>query len=192
MPDLYITAGCNGAEKTTASRTILPEILNCKEFVNADAIALGLSPFNPHNAPFEAGRIMPKIIRQMISEQKDFAFETTLSTKSYISFLKFSKEKGYKITLVYFWLNSKTLAKERVAKRVRLGGHHIPEDMIERRYDRAICNLFNHFINLSDQWFIYDNSEEQIRLIADYSDEENLKINNSIISQQIKDQCKNI
>ncbi len=190
MPNIYVIAGCNGAGKTTASLTILPEILNCKEFVNADAIAAGLSPFNPEGAAFESGRIMLNRIRQLMSEQNDFAFETTLSTKSYISLLKSSKEKGYKITLVYFWLNSKILAKERVAKRVSLGGHNIPENIIERRYYRGIYNLFNHFINLCDEWFIYDNSDEKINLIADYCDEENLKIYNALTFQQIKDQCK--
>ena len=190
MPNIYIIAGCNGAGKTTASLTILPEIFNCKEFVNADSIALGLSPFNAEGAAFESGRIMLNRIRQLINEQKDFAFETTLSTKSYISLIKSAKEKGYKKLLVYFWLNTYELAKERVAKRVKLGGHNIPEEVIERRYFRGVNNLFNHFITLCHEWFIYNNSDKKISLIADYCDEESLKIYDPVSYQQIKEQCK--
>src|SRR6476646_3698443 len=113
MPNLYIIAGCNGAGKTTASYTILPEMFNCKEFVNADSIAAGLSPFNPESVAFEAGRIMLQRIHQLKNEKVDFAFETTLSTRSYVPFVKEAKTDGYKITLLFFWLNSPEIAKER-------------------------------------------------------------------------------
>lgn len=88
MPNLYIIAGCNGAGKTTASYTILPEILNCKEFVNADNIAAGISPFNPEGVAFEAGRIMLSRIQKLLNEGVDFAFETTLATRSYVPLVK--------------------------------------------------------------------------------------------------------
>src|SRR5690606_26867166 len=116
MPDLYIIAGCNGAGKTTASYSVLPEMLNCKEFVNADSIAAGLSPFNPEAVAFEAGRIMLDRVKTLIAEQEDFAFETTLSTRSYVSLIQLAKSKGYEVTLVFFWLNSPELAVERVAE----------------------------------------------------------------------------
>src|ERR1700761_9296441 len=106
MPNLYIIAGCNGAGKTTASYTILPEILNCREFVNADAIAAGLSPFNPENVAIEAGRIMLTRIKALMQAGEDFAIEITLATKSYISLIKEARNLGYKVTLVYFWLSS--------------------------------------------------------------------------------------
>lgn len=111
---LYIISGCNGAGKTTASFTILPEILNCKEFVNADEIAKGLSPFQPEKVAFEAGRIMLKRINELISENENFAFETTLSTRSYKNKIIEAKAKGYGVTLLFFWLQSTELAKERV------------------------------------------------------------------------------
>jgi predicted ABC-type ATPase len=100
MPNLYIIAGCNGAGKTTASYTILPEILNCLEFVNADEIAKGLSPFQPETVSFEAGRIMLERINNLLDEANDFAFETTLATRSYVSFMKKAKSKGYFVTLL--------------------------------------------------------------------------------------------
>jgi predicted ABC-type ATPase len=105
MSNLYIIAGCNGAGKTTASYTVLPEILNCREFVNADNIAAGISPFNPEGVAIEAGRIMLKRINELLEEGADFALETTLSTKSYVSFVKKAQMIGYEVTLLYFgWI----------------------------------------------------------------------------------------
>lgn len=134
MPDLYIISGCNGSGKTTASYTILPEILNCMEFVNADNIAHGLFPLNPESVALESGRIMLRRIRELMIAQVDFAFETTLSTRSYVSLIKQAQQAGYKVSLLYFWLGSPELAIARVAKRVSKGGHHIPENVIRRRY----------------------------------------------------------
>jgi len=137
LPDLYIIAGCNGAGKTTASFTILPDMLQCNEFVNADEIARGLSPFKPEAVSFQAGRIMLKKIDQLIQEDVSFAFETTLSTLSYLKTIEMAKKKGYKVRLFFFWLNDSTLAIKRVKKRIKEGGHSIPEDIIERRYNRG-------------------------------------------------------
>ena len=109
--NLYIIAGCNGAGKTTASFTILPEILDCKEFVNADEIARGLSPFQPEKVSFEAGRIMLKRIDELFSENENFAFETTLATKSYKEKILKAQENGYFVTLLFFWLKNTELAK---------------------------------------------------------------------------------
>jgi len=159
MPNLYIIAGCNGAGKTTASFTILPEILNCKEFVNADSIAAGLSPFNPDSVAVEAGRIMLQRIHQLLEEGADFAFETTLSTRSYVSLVKAAHIAGYEISLLYFWLISPEFAKQRVAKRVSKGGHNIPPDVIERRYYRGISNLLNLYIPVVDNWMVIDNMD---------------------------------
>lgn len=123
MPNLYIIGGCNGAGKTTASYTILPEMLNCKEFVNADSIAQGISPFNPESAALEAGRIMLTRIKSLIKEKVDFGFETTLSTKSYKPIVLDARKSGYKINLVFLWINSPELALERIRLRVSKGGH---------------------------------------------------------------------
>jgi len=164
---IYIIAGCNGAGKTTASFTILPEILDCKEFVNADEIAKGLSPFQPETVSFEAGRIMLNRINELLSENKNFAFETTLSTKSYKSKINEAKDKGYRVTLLFFWLQNIDLAKERVKIRVSEGGHNIEPEVIERRYIRGIKNLFNIYLPIVDGAFIFDNSQAHHELIAD-------------------------
>jgi predicted ABC-type ATPase len=164
---LYIIAGCNGAGKTTASFTILPEILDCKEFVNADEIAKGLSPFQPEKVSFEAGRIMLNRINELLSENENFAFETTLSTRSYKIKIAEAKEKGYRITLLFFWLQNIDLAKERVKTRVKEGGHNIDPEVIERRYIRGIKNLFDIYLPIVDGALIFDNSEGKHELLAD-------------------------
>jgi len=149
--NLYIIAGSNGAGKTTASFTVLPEILECKEFVNADEIAKGLSPFQPEKVAFEAGRIMLNRIDELIKKEKNLAFETTLSTKTYKQKIQFAKQNGYNTTLLFFWLQNTELAKERVKIRVNEGGHNIPKDVIERRYINGIKNLFDIYLELVDQ-----------------------------------------
>jgi predicted ABC-type ATPase len=176
---LYIIAGCNGAGKTTASFTILPEILDCREFVNADEIARGLSPFQPEKVAFEAGRIMLNRINELLLAKENFAFETTLSTKSYKNKIIEAKESGYQTTLLFFWLQSADIAKERVRTRVLEGGHHIEADVIERRYIRGITNLFDIYLPIIDGAFIFDNSFGEHELIADKEANGNLKILNS-------------
>jgi predicted ABC-type ATPase len=156
--NLYIIAGCNGAGKTTASFTILPEIINCKEFVNADEIAKGLSPFQPEKVAFEAGRIMLKRIAELLENQESFAFETTLSTRSYKLKVEEAKRKGYTVTLLFFWLQNVELAKERVRIRVTEGGHNIEAGVIERRYIKGIKNLFDIYLPVVDGALIFDNS----------------------------------
>lgn len=167
MPNLYIISGCNGAGKTTASFTILPEMLNCKEFVNADEIAKGLSPFQPESVSFQAGRIMLERIEELVNSGIDFAFETTLTTLSYVNTIKIAREKGYTITLLFFWLNDVNLAIERVKIRVSEGGHNIPEETIRRRYFRGANNLINKFIEYCDLWIVIDNSSKPFNFVAE-------------------------
>lgn len=188
MPDLYIIAGCNGAGKTTASFTILPEMLNCDEFVNADEIARGLSPFKPESVAFQAGRIMLERINQLIQDETSFAFETTLSTLSYLKTIECAKKKGYNIKLFFFWLNDSTLAIERVKKRVKEGGHNIPEAIIERRYIRGVNNLLNRFIPVCDRWIVIDNSRKPHKFVAGGIGKAITNIYDAQIWQNIKDQ----
>jgi predicted ABC-type ATPase len=176
--NLYIIAGCNGAGKTTASFTILPEILDCKEFVNADEIAKGLSPFQPEKVALEAGRIMINRINDLLKEDLSFAFETTLATKSYKSKILLAKKEGFTVTLLFFWLQTIELAKERVAIRVLEGGHNIPPDIIERRYLNGIKNLFSIYIPIVDELMIFDNSQMKSELIATKSEDSLLEILN--------------
>lgn len=157
--NLYIISGCNGAGKTTASYTVLPEVLDCKEFVNADEIARGLSPFNPESVAIEAGRLMLSRIEELLERNESFSIETTLATKSYVNLVRRAQAKGYNVRLLFFWLRTPDLAFQRVSERVAKGGHNIPTDVIRRRYMAGISNLFRLFMREVDYWEIYDNSE---------------------------------
>ena len=172
---VYIIAGCNGAGKTTASFTILPEILGCREFVNADEIAKGLSPFQPEKVAFEAGRIMLERINILLQSEESFAFETTLATKTYKQKLVAAAAKGFSIKLLFFWLPSIEMAIHRVAIRVSEGGHNIPRDIIARRYQRGIENLFKIYLPLCDSWMIFDN-EAISKTIAEKVNSQETKI----------------
>ena len=184
--NLYIIAGSNGAGKTTASFTILPEILDCKEFVNADEIAKGLSPFQPEKVAVESGRIMISRINDLLKEGMSFAFETTLASKSYKNIIELAKSKGYSVTLLFFWLQTIELAKNRVATRVLEGGHNIPNNVIERRYVNGIKNLFSIYLPIIDDVMIFDNSQTKSQLIASKSDNSQLLIHGVQKYNQLK------
>ena len=180
MPSLYIIAGPNGAGKTTTAEKLLPEYLNCIEYVNADNIARGISPFNVESVAFQAGRVMLERMTELVKRKVDFAFETTLSAKSYVSFLKYCKSKGYEITLVFIWLDSPETAIQRVKSRVEKGGHNIPEKVIERRYFKGIENLKKYFVSLNDAWMIWNNSGNQPTLVAQGAGDEKIIFNEKI------------
>lgn len=184
--NIYIIGGCNGAGKTTASFTILPEIINCKEFVNADEIAKGLSPFQPEKVSIEAGRIMLNRINELLSLNESFAFETTLSTRSYKNKIIEAQKKGYTATLLFFWLHNIELAKERVRMRVLEGGHNIEPDVIERRYIKGVKNLFSIYLPIVDGALIFDNSEGKPELLAQKTVDGQLFIMNSRKSNLLK------
>lgn len=186
MPNLYIISGCNGAGKTTASFTVLPDMLQCREFVNADEIAKGLSPFNPENVAIEAGRLMLVRIKELLCEGKDFAFETTLATRSYVNLIRRAHEKGYYVTLVYFWLETPELAIRRVRMRVEAGGHNIPEDVIRRRYVHGIRNLTELYTPLCDYWIMVDNSCSPFRIIAKGKRNETITVSEPLIYQKLQ------
>jgi predicted ABC-type ATPase len=192
MPNLYIIAGCNGAGKTTASFTVLPEILDCKEFVNADNIAAGLSPFNPESVAMDAGRLMLQRIDHLRNERVDFAFETTLAARIYVPFIKSARGMGYRVTLLYFWLSSPAVAKERVARRVSLGGHNIPADIITRRYFAGIRNLVNLYLPLCDNWLVINNLGNHPELIATGTLSGDKVVNNRDIWEVILRQSKHV
>lgn len=166
--------------------TLLPEILGCDEFVNADGIAKGISPFRPEKVAFEAGRIMLHRIDELMNLKVDFAFETTLSTKSYKTKVLKAQEKGYHVMLVFFWLPDQELAIERVAKRVEEGGHDIPKDVIRRRYVRGIQNLLDIYLEICDEAFIADNALPDMELIARKEADFPLMIMNSEKWSQLK------
>lgn len=166
MKNLFIIAGCNGAGKTTASFNVLPQILDCKEFVNADEIAKGLSPFAPESVAIQAGKLMLQRIDKLLNEGVSFAVETTLATRSYQTLVKRAQDRGYRVQLLFFWLKSPSVACERVEKRVSEGGHNIPVATIHQRYYLGLKNLFELFMPIVDYWSLYDNNLHT-RLIAD-------------------------
>ena len=169
MPQLFILAGCNGAGKTTTAKILLPEFLGGIEFVNADIIAANLNPDFPESVAFQAGRIMLERVDVLLSEKSSFALETTLATKSYVGLTKKAQSLGYEVVLMYFWLESYDMALKRVAKRVREGGHFIPDEDVKRRYEGGIRNLVDLFIPVVNHWSAHDNSDYNLgspKLIA--------------------------
>ena len=166
MPNLYIIAGPNGAGKSTFAETFLPVYEECMEFVNADLIARGLSPFSPETALLQAGRLTLKRIRSLMERGVDFAFETTLSGRTFVSFLREARDRGYTIRMVYVWLSGVDVSIERVADRVRRGGHDVPVDVLQRRFRRSASNFIHVYRPLLDSWAVFDNSANAPRLIA--------------------------
>ena len=166
-PTVYIIGGCNGAGKTTASFTVLPDLLNCYEFVNADEIAKGLSPFRPESVAIEAGRLMLHRIDELMNQRVDFAFETTLAASLHLRTIAKAQALGYRVHLLFFWLESVELAQQRVQSRVNEGGHSIHVDVVNRRYKRGIVNLFQKYWNRMDRAWIIDGSKGNFNLIAE-------------------------
>ena len=164
---MYIIGGCNGAGKTTASFTVLPDLLNCYEFVNADEIAKGLSPFRPESVAIEAGRLMLHRIDELMNQRVDFAFETTLAASLHLRAIAKAQALGYRVHLLFFWLESVELAQQRVQSRVKEGGHSILVDVVNRRYKRGIVNLFQKYWDRMDRAWIIDGSKGNFNLIAE-------------------------
>jgi predicted ABC-type ATPase len=165
-PRIVILAGPNGAGKSTSASRLLKGSRQVGTFVNADTIATGLSAFDTEQVAFAAGRIMLKRIRELARQRESFAFETTLSTRTYLDWLKASQEAGYSIDLIFLWLSAPQLAVERVRDRVLLGGHSVPDDVIKRRFYRGLRNFFELYQSISSRWWMYDNSDESPELVA--------------------------
>ena len=165
-PNLYIIAGPNGAGKTTASFNLLPEVLHCPNFVNADEIARGLSPFAPETVAMQAGRIMLQRIDELLPQKVDFAIETTLATRSYVQLVHRAQALGYKVHLIFFALENEEQAIQRVAQRVSNGGHDIPESDIRRRFQRGIYNLIHLYMPICDSALVYNNMKTPAQMIA--------------------------
>ena len=186
MPRLYIISGCNGAGKTTASYSLLPEMLDCKEFVNSDEFAKGLSPFNPEKASIQASRYMLMKIRYLLKKQMDFAVETTLATRTLLKTVKLAQAAGYTVTLLYFWLKSPDLAIERVKARVSTGGHNIPVETIIRRYHVGIDYFFHYYSPICERWILADNSHIPFRVIAEGSKDDVINIKDEETYEKVK------
>lgn len=170
MPNLFIIAGPNGAGKSTYVKDFLPQEMKCREFVNADLIAAGLSPFAADEAAFEAGRIMFKRLRELFAQRKDFSFETTLTGFGYIHLLKEMKVAGYRIRLDFLWVPDLSITQSRVKQRVTKGGHDIPDDVQKRRFGKGLRLLLEHYRPLVDYWRIFDNTGQNPHLIVEEED----------------------
>ena len=157
-PKVVVLAGPNGAGKTTTAPKLLRGLLGVTEFVNADAIAQGLSGFAPERAAISAGRVMLSRVKELAQGKKDFAFETTLASRSFLPWLKKLVARGYELHLVFLWLPSADAAVARVAERVRLGGHDVPEATVRRRYLAGVRNFFALYQPLATSWQVIDNS----------------------------------
>ena len=168
MPDFYLIGGPNGAGKTTIALQVLPS-LGYMEYVNADALASALSPFQPETVAFQAGVLMMKRLHQLRDKGVSFASESTLSARAYAPFIRKCRESGYKIHLLYVWLPSDDMAVERVAHRVLAGGHDIPKDVIRRRYEAGLKNFNELYLPLADTFRVYDNSSLPTVVVAEGS-----------------------
>lgn len=158
-PTIYIIAGPNGAGKTTFANRFLPESVACSEFLNADLIAAGLSPFAPESQAVRAAELMLERVHELVNSNETFAFETTLGARSYARWIPEWRSKGYRVVLFFLWLPSEELAIQRVAARVEQGGHRIPESIIRRRYQRGLANLLKLYAPLVDELQIFDASQ---------------------------------
>lgn len=167
MPRLFIISGCNGSGKTTASYMLLPELLDCSEFVNSDEFAKSLAPFHPESAYITASRYMLRKSQYLFEKREDFCIETTLATRSLIKMVRSAQEQGYFVTVVYLWLRSPEIAVQRVAARVEAGGHDVPPDVIRRRYYAGLQYFFDTYAPVCDKWILVDNSETQFNIVAE-------------------------
>jgi len=165
-PTVYLIAGPNGAGKTTFASEYLPDFVHCREFVNADLIAAGLSPFAPETQAMRAGRLLLTRIKELAEARQDFGFETTLAGRSYVNMITGLRRSGYHVVLFFLWLPSAEMAVARVANRVRQGGHDVPDATIRRRYAAGLRNFFRMYAPLVDSWSVYDGTQLPPLLIA--------------------------
>lgn len=165
-PSVYIIAGPNGAGKTTFAREFLPRYAECKNFINADLIAQGLSPFAPDAAAFQAGRLMLKEIDRFAEQRVDFGIESTLSGTSYLNLIRRLRTQGYAVHIFFLWVPNVDLSLSRIRDRVLEGGHNVPEPVVRRRYERSIKNFLRVYRHEADTWNLFDNSERVPLLVA--------------------------
>ena len=185
MPRMYIISGCNGSGKTTASYMLLPELLDCSEFVNSDEFAKSLAPFHPESAYVTASRYMLKKLQYLFIRREDFCIETTLATRSLIKMVRRAQDQGYFVTVVYLWLRSPEIAIQRVAARVEAGGHDVPPDVIRRRYFTGLHYFFDIYSPVCDKWMLVDNSDTEFNIVAEGT-RKGMTVRDLDLYQQIK------
>ncbi len=191
MPKLYVISGCNGSGKTTASYTMLPEWLQCTEFVNSDEFAKGLSPFSTEGVSIQASRLMLMKIHYLLKRKADFGVETTLSTRSLKKILTEAQSQGYFVTVLYFWIESPELAIERIRMRVASGGHNIPEPVVRRRYYQGLRYFFEDYREVADRWILADNTQIPFTVIAQ-GWRNNMVVKDNILYEKIRSQAQEV
>lgn len=165
-PRVVVLAGPNGAGKTTISRSLLRDELGIQTFVNADVIAQGLAGFRPESAAVAAGRLMLEQIDHLARTRSDFAFETTLASRTFAPWLRRQRQAGYQFQLVFVWVPSPEISIARVRMRVAMGGHHVPDAVVRRRFARGIANFHQLYAPIADRWWCYDNSGAREVVVA--------------------------
>ena len=187
-PLVIVIAGPNGAGKSTTAPSLLRDALQVSEFVNADAIAGGLSAFRPDSVAIPAGRAMLERMQHLAEAEANFAFETTLASRSFAPWLARLKRRGYHVHVLFLWLESADLAVDRVAARVRVGGHDVPEDTVRRRYERGLRNFFRLYLPLVDSWQMFDNSRAgRPRLVASGREDHVQEVANASLWRKISE-----
>ena len=187
MPEIYVIGGCNGSGKTTFALNLFPTLANI-DFINADIIAARLNPDNPDSVAIPASRIMLRNLKNLARQKRDFAFETTLAARSFAPFLRRCQTEGYRVNLIYVWLNSVELAIARVALRVASGGHDIPEDVVRRRYHRGRKNFLELYSSLADCWQVFDNSFDNQLVAYSYNKNQTIAIIKNDVWEQINNE----
>ncbi len=179
-PTCFIIAGPNGAGKTTFALRYLPTVADCRNFVNADLIAHGLSPFDSLSVQYEAGRIFLREIHSNIAKRVDFAFETTLAGHSLKNLFKKLRQDGWKLVLFFLWIPDADFSKNRIQERVKTGGHGIPETTIYRRFGRVMHNFIDIYVHLCDNTVCYDNSGSEPVLVFEQEKKDCLIYNHDV------------
>lgn len=166
-PTIYVIAGCNGAGKTTFAREFLPREARCTNFLNADLIAQGLSPFDSQSAAIKAGRLLLVGFRDFVVRRETFAIESTLSGRTYIRLLQAARFDGYRVYLNYLWLPNPVIALARIRERVKKGGHNVPSADVRRRFHRSLQHFVCDYAPLADRWAVWDNQSSPPILLAE-------------------------
>jgi predicted ABC-type ATPase len=183
---VYVIAGSNGAGKTTFAREFLPRYVRCTRFINPDLIAAGLSPFDPAAAAMEAVRLVLREIDRAMQTGVSFAFESTLSGRTYLALIKRARANGYRVHLFYLWIPSADLALARIRDRVESGGHDIPEADVKRRYARTLRNLLLSYRTEVNSLHLFDNSGEIPELVFKDEDGKTTVFNPAIYDQLLR------
>ena len=184
-PNCYIIAGSNGAGKTTFATEFLPLYANCRNFINPDLLARAFSPFDPDAGMLRAGRTVLERIVEFTQAGSDFAFETTLSGRTYVQLLRGVKKAGFRLHMFYLWIPSAELALLRIRDRVDSGGHNVLDRDVRRRFGRTLRNLYLLYRPLLDTLHFFDNSSHSPRLIFK-DDAGKTTINDAALYQRLR------